>query len=108
MKKTPLLEIVVLGKNDRYKQVVSHHRLTKSEQASFALDLMRSGMMAGIHDGKDAKGEDVFKLLTPAQLVERAVQISELAYATFATKKWTFELPPFDELKETDEQVGFK
>lgn len=63
-------------------------------EAEFAQHLMGNmAMVAGAPDGSDATGRAKLRLMTPEEVVERAVSISTLAYKTFREKGMTVSVP---------------
>ena len=105
--KKPELIIVAAGAAQR-GQLVIHNRQNTDQVGTFAMELIRSGLMAGIADGETASGEIKVRLLTPTELVERACEISERAFEAIEKRGWLLDYPPYDEIeKARTDKVGF-
>ena len=106
----PPLEVVAIDLNTKYKSVVQHSRVNLSNEAHFAMDLIKLGaMMATQPDGEDAAGHQKMRLLTPEELVNRSIEIAGIAFETFEKMKWAVETPPWSDLVEDGEaNAGFR
>jgi hypothetical protein len=79
-------------------QLQIHNRHTLKSEADMAKQMAMTGMVAGIHDN------ETMKLLTPDEVVQRACDIAQLAYAEFARRGWLVPLPSHQEM--TDDLLG--
>lgn len=61
-------------------------------EAEFCLRLIEHWGALGILEGKDSVGRQ--RLLSPEELVDRAVKTTRLAYETMAKEDWFVKLPP--------------
>lgn len=62
----------------------------------------RWGMVAAVSDGEDSSGRAKLRIMTPKEIVERAVQVAELLIGEFEARGWFLELP-VPVLESTDE-----
>ena len=66
--------------------------------------------MGAIPDGETSNGEQRHRLLTPTEIVEKAVAVSDLVYATIESKGWVQEVPSLEEMEAfagEEESPGF-
>ena len=90
----------------------THNRQMLKSEGEFARAMIQTGMIAGIVE-KKGKGGETMRLLTPAEVVERACTLSALAYAEFRKRGWIVSLPSLAEMrqeladKEEDGRAGF-
>lgn len=83
-------------------EIGAHPRVALSPQAQLTVDLIaRWGMVAGTPDGEDASGRQQGRLQTPAELVERAMAVAELAYQRLEEKDWLVQIPSYVEAQAT-------
>ena len=67
---------------------------TVTQCAGFAITLLEKwGLVAALPDGEDSAGRQKLALHAPKELVERACQIAECAFAEFAKRDWLIDLP---------------
>lgn len=104
--KVEYIAINKLSDEARYTHVL-HHREVMAPVASFAALLIEKwGMVMAAPDGEDSAGRQKARALTPAEVVERACNTAEAAYATFRSKGWMVEVPSWDALKDgADERL---
>ena len=96
------IEVCVMARNDVCDSVMQHMRVALSPQAQFAMDMVRNGMMMPIKpDGRNNR------LMTPKEVVKRAITITTLAFDQFDQLGWTAEQPPFNELISKMDKPGF-
>jgi hypothetical protein len=76
-----------------------HTRVQLDPRAGFALQcLERWGMVAGATDGEDSAGRAKLRSMAPDEMVERACDVADKAYAAFEARGWTLTLPSAEEL----------
>jgi len=77
------------------KQVITLYKtVAGDDRAAFAAALLeRWGMVCAQPDGEDSAGRQRLRLMTPAELVERACQVTEAAFAEFRKRDWLLDLP---------------
>jgi hypothetical protein len=51
------------------------------------------GMVAGAPDGEDSAGRSKLRLLTPKELVERAVETAKATFEAIESEGWVLEIP---------------
>lgn len=67
-------------------------------RAEFALDLMaRWGAVAAEPGGEDSAGRQRWKAMEPEDVVGRAVDIAERAFAAFVERGWLIPMPSLEE-----------
>ena len=86
-------------------RLVAHHPKHPDQRAAFAQEMMRTwGMVAARPavngEGRDDKG---LALLPPAEVVSRACEVAELAFAEFQQRGWLLDVPLFEELTSDDD-----
>ena len=64
----------------------------------------RWGLVAGELDGEDSAGRAQYRLLAPADVVARAVTMTELFYREIRARGWTVQVAPV--LAEAGEKTG--
>lgn len=81
------------------------HRVHLNPEANFAAALMdHLAIVAGAPDiGEDSAGRAKIRLMTPAEVVERACEISRLAFEEFEKREWLTEIPAPKPQKLKDE-----
>lgn len=63
-------------------------------RAVMAMDLMRNlAMVACVPDGEDSSGRQKLRLMSEVEVVNRANEISRLAWNKFRTNGWILDLP---------------
>ncbi|HHJ80712.1 MAG TPA: hypothetical protein ENJ65_03670 [Candidatus Tenderia electrophaga] len=74
-----------------------------NKQAAFMLQFIeRWGMVAATEHGEDSAGRSKLRLLTPAELVDRAAVTAELAFAEMRRRGLIVDLPCLDEIHNAD------
>jgi len=68
-----------------HSQLMSHKLMP---QAVLAVEIARSLSIASVPDGETSSGELAFRLLTPVEIVDKAVAVAELVYVEIETKGW--------------------
>ncbi len=53
----------------------------------------RWGMIASIQDGEDSKGRSKLRLMTPQELVDRAMATSKAAFKAIESEGWILDVP---------------
>lgn len=89
--------------------VMQHDTDHLNTKARLALAMLeRWGMVAAEHGGEDTAGRAKLKLQPVNELVLRAVEVVDVAYAAFEEKDWIIKLPTLEELekmKDEDHEV---
>lgn len=71
---------------------VEHHivqTIVPFPQAQFAMDMMKHLAVAtGYPDGESSDGRSKLRLMTPEEIVDRCVEITERSFAAFDKKGW--------------------
>lgn len=63
-------------------------------QAQLAGELMRHlAIVAAVPDGVDDAGRQKVRLMTEAEVVERATKIADLAWAEYRKRNWLLDVP---------------
>lgn len=76
-------------------------------EAKMATDMIvKWGMVAAEDDGEDTAGRHKIKLSSPKNLVDRAVEMAELACQAFEDKGWFLALPTPGEDKPEGEDIS--
>lgn len=82
-------------RNDRL-ELVQHSREALEPKAQLAIRLIeRFGVIAGMDGGEDSAGRQKAALMPPADVVERACSIADIAYDAFAQRGWLTKLPSY-------------
>ena len=77
---------------------VVHRLQIVGPEARFAEALLeRMALNAGADDGEDSAGRQRIKHLSPAECVDRACSIAQLAYEQFAGRGWLKQMPKYEE-----------
>jgi len=103
-------EIKLIEKPYR-SQLMIHERHKLMPQAVLAVELVKSLMIGAIPDGETSSGESAHRLLTPVEIVTKAVATAELVYAEVEAKGWVLEVPSLTELDAREaavELAGFR
>ena len=87
-----------------------HNTDTLTPRAEFVKELIaRWGMVAALDGGEDSSGRHKLNLMPPADVVNRAMEMSDLMYKAFNDNDLIVKLPSLsemkaiaDEMKETD------
>lgn len=105
-----VVEICVVDEKTRFNQVMQHQRMAISQPGSFAMDLARSMSMGGVPLQEcDGAGHQMMRLLTPDEIVTKAVTITELLFSAMEKKNWVAEVPTFSSLlRDESDDVGFR
>lgn len=79
-------------------QFTIHDTEAPTFEARLAISLVEKwGMVSGIEDGEDRSGRAKLRLMTPAEVIERAMSTSELLAAAIRDKKWMTALPTYED-----------
>jgi len=63
-------------------------------QAQLASDLMRNiAIAACVPEGVDAGGHQIFRLMSPTEVVARATDIADLAWREYRQRGWLLDVP---------------
>lgn len=95
---TQMKVIEKYGRNSE-KTILTHETemLTMEGRMAFCL-IEKWGMVAATVNGEDSAGRSQIIELTPDQVVDRAVSITEKALAAFRSKEWIVQGPDISEL----------
>lgn len=83
-------------------QLMVHERCKLTPQGTLAVEIVRSLSLAAIPDGETSTGEQKYRPLTPAEIVEKAVAVSGLIYDKVESKGWVLDVPSFEEIEKFD------
>lgn len=88
---------------DRYsnsrQDYILHETEILSQEAAFTCDLLKQfGIIAGTDNGEDSSGRAKMTYVDVDFIVDRAVSISEKAFARFREKGWITDGPSIDDL----------
>ncbi len=76
------------------KDTIVYKKSALDSRGQFATAMIeRWGMVAAIEDGEDSAGRHKIRLSTPTELVQRACEVSNLAYEEFEKRGWILKLP---------------
>lgn len=82
-------------------QFTLHDTEAPNFEARLAIALVEKwGMVSGVEGGEDSSGRAKLRLMTPGEVVERAVATSELLAKTIREKNWMTIIPSFEEGKQ--------
>jgi hypothetical protein len=85
----------------RHEPVSIYKKLAPNRKADLAERLISHfGVVAGTPDGEDSKGRAKVNLMPPAEVVQRACEIADLAIDEFDKRGWYLELPEPPEEKK--------
>lgn len=63
-------------------------------RARLASELMRHlAIVAVVPDGEDNSGRQKVRLMTPAEIVDRATEIADLAWNKYRSRGWILDVP---------------
>lgn len=101
-------EMQAIDPQTKMKPTFSRNEMGFGHAGQYASDLVKLGFIGGVADGENSDGSCRFRILTPEELVMRAVCVSELLFARMAELGWAVESPTLDQLvDETSRAVGF-
>lgn len=105
------LEVICLSESDDMREVVKvryygavpevgfEMKYMVNQKAQFAMDLMRTnGVLLGEPGGEDSVGRAKLDLMSPQDIVNRAVAISDLTFDAFANLGWQHPVTPYEEM----------
>lgn len=97
-------------RTDRFKNseivLIDHHKSMPTLRARTAIDMAtRWGMVAGRQSGEDSAGRGKIDIMSPAEVVDRAVTTADLLITEFENRGWIETMPSAEELyaEETDD-----
>jgi hypothetical protein len=98
-------QVVTGAKRYNAERLVIHQTKHLDPRAEFAAQMIRTwGIVAGRPaDTGEAADERGVALLSPAELVSRACEITDLAMAEFERRGWVVNLPAYEQLSELDD-----
>lgn len=83
-----------------------HNTEVLTPQAEFVRELItRWGMVQAIDDGEDSSGRHKLKLMPPADVVNRAIEVSNIMYKALAESNLLIQLPSMAEMQKTADQL---
>lgn len=81
--------------------ILIERRVLPDPRAEFAMKLLGQwGLVAHAPDGEDSSRRQKFRPASPAEMVDRACNTADLAFAAFEEREWLTKLPSFDEARE--------
>lgn len=85
--------------NPKYLSIIKHDTEFGGVRAAFMEEFIgRWGMVAAIPDGEDTAGRQKLRMATPAELVDRATSVTELAFDVMKEKGWVIDGPTIEQL----------
>ncbi len=90
--------------------VMTHERYKLKPQGALAIDIVRALSLCILPDGETSTGEQKHRSLTAKEIVDKAVAISELVYATIESRGWVQDLPSLEDMEKfagEEESTGF-
>lgn len=103
----PIVEAVVLDRNETMKSLVIHHRLALDAVAVLALDLSKVLVHSPFYAGEDSSGRARHRPPTDTEVVARACDIADRLYQEFEKRGWLVIAPPMDVIREEESPAGF-
>lgn len=89
--------------SNRKVELVHHARLLFDDRAGMARELVgRWGMVAGADGGEDSTGRAKLRLMTPAEVVARAVETASIFADEIERLGWFVSLPSYADLDADD------
>lgn len=88
----------------------SHDRVKLSTVGEFAKGLIYQAAMVGVNDSETSTGYPITRIMTPEEVVTRALEITCLAFQEFEKEDMVFFAPKLDEFwdgEDAKEKVGF-
>lgn len=90
------------------KTQLVHEREKLCQEAEFASHLIRAWGMLGEDAGETSAGHPKQDVIAPQDLVDRAVEVTEIAFDAFRRRGWIIDMVPADELLADEHSgVGF-
>jgi len=94
---------------ERFPRVATYSTEILTTRAKFVQELItRWGMVQAVDDGEDSYGRHKLKLMSPKEVVDRAIEITALMYDALAEHDLLITAPTFDELKKTFDEEDEK
>jgi hypothetical protein len=88
---------LLFARRDRFSNrselfsIACSHPEGRARMASALIE--KWGMVAAAHDGEDSAGRTRLRLMTPPEVVNRACDTAEYAYAVFEKRGWLHDVP---------------
>lgn len=96
------MELMIYDSKGSYPKVTpaiyTHNRQILKAEAEFAKAMIQTGMVLGRHEKHGDR--ETMKFTPPAEVVARACQLAELAFAEFVKRGWIMPLPSVAEMQE--------
>lgn len=75
-------------------RVVVYDTVAADTRARMTMDLIAKwGMVAGVPDGEDSSGRSRIRLATPEEIVQRAIDTTNLAFNQMVRDSWIIPIP---------------
>ena len=105
----PISEFRVIEPSEVTKQVITHCRVAQDYRANLTTDFLKILMSTGQMPVPSSPGSPYqeYRLMTEAEMIDRAVTTVELLYETAERKGWMQEVPSIDALLVKKERAGF-
>jgi len=97
----PDVKIAANGQQQRNTLVV-HGRMVMGPLGSFFTELVKISVHSAIDDGETSTGSQKMRVMTPAEIVTRCAELTELTHAAMEAKGWIIEAPSLDEIESAD------
>ena len=80
-------------------ELMVHNTEHLTPEGEFMLKLVeRWGMAMSVDDGEDSSGRHKTRLMLESELVDRAAEMTELAFDVVRDSGWTITVPTIDEM----------
>lgn len=102
---TCTVEVTVVEPEQKLRQGHIHYRTVAGQEGSYFLELVKHISVVQASDKKLGHAPE-----SPEQVVARAVETTERAFAEAAARGWVIPMPPFKDLLIADEGIrpGFR
>jgi hypothetical protein len=91
---------ILLGAKTGFN-MLTHLRFFPDKRAELAINMVTHwGGVVAKQTGVDEGGNPIQTLLTPVEVVQRAVEISDLLHQEIEKREWLVVLPPYADLEE--------
>ena len=102
---TDVLEVITGAKKYNSEKVMLHLKRALDDRAQLAVAMIQAwGMVAArpANEGEPVDGKGL-TLTVPAEVVSRACECVDLAFAEFERRGWSVALPKYSELTEIED-----
>jgi hypothetical protein len=103
--KLPAMELVYLRDGPSKRRPMGYDRVVKSDVAELVMHLVSGSQV--VPDGETTSGDQKFRVLTPEEVVERAVALAELTFERLIARGHVAVAPTYDDLPDETAPMGF-